>query len=435
MGIKLQIILMSCFIFVLHSNALPDFNDGLVVYSYSETAAAFDLDSYVFESPFTVMPEGQYPYDATMTPDGSEVWVPGASGDGVLVIDRMSNSVSHRIGVGEYPVSVAFSADGDRALVSCRSGDGLWRIDTSNYLVSATVPITSSYLGPGHVAVDPVSGHFYVVDWYSDTLYEIDSEGSAVTRTAAFGNSFWQLVVSPDGTMIYIADRGNDSIWVVDRASMEPTNLIPVGDDPWGLDITADGSTLVVACEDSEEIWIVDIASSASTVLPVSADSEPRDVDILDEDGLAFVTGGWLDDGASPIYIVDIEGEYIIQTLDAPGTMANAIAVQAQMHGDGTDAVEALVNPLNLMAWPNPFNPMTEISFTLRQEGPVDLTIFDTNGRRLRSLHQGFVLGAGLHTIVWDGVDGNGNSLSSGVYLVNLATREGREYRKLVLLK
>ena len=54
-----------------------------------------------------------YPYDATILPDGSEVWICGASGDSVVVIDRVTNSITHRIPVGEYPNSVVFTDDDD----------------------------------------------------------------------------------------------------------------------------------------------------------------------------------------------------------------------------------------------------------------------------------------------------------------------------------
>jgi len=415
--------------------ALPELGEGIVACSFSETAEPFDLETFAFGTTISVMPEGQYPYDATMSPEGLEVWIPGASGDGIVVIDRGTGSVSHRIDVGDYPVSLAFSPDGSLALVSCRSDDAIQRIDTASYLVTGSTPVVSSYLGPGHIAIDPVSGFFYAVEWYSETLYEISPDGESVTREAPFGDSLWQLVASPDGTRLYVADRGLDVIWVVDRASLEPVDIIFVGDDPWGLDITEDGGTLVVACEDSQDIWILDLASGDSISLALPPDSEPRDVDILDAEGLAFVTGGWLGDGGSPVYIVDISGQFIQDTIFAPGTMTNAIAVQPQMHGDGTPVDENPAAALRLGAWPNPFNPRTEIRFVVDDVGPVDLAIYDAGGARVRVLYSGAVLEAGEHHLLWNGRDEAGRRLAGGVYLLNLETGRGTEQLKVVLLK
>jgi len=44
-----------------------------------------------------LLPEGYYPYDATIHPAGNEVWVVGASGDGAVAIDTTTNSVLTRI--------------------------------------------------------------------------------------------------------------------------------------------------------------------------------------------------------------------------------------------------------------------------------------------------------------------------------------------------
>jgi len=76
---------------------------------------------------------------------------------------------------------------------------------------------------------------------------------------------------------------------------------------------------------------------------------------------------------------------------------------------------------LALSAAPNPFNPRTELRFTTPAAGAVTLALFDARGRRVRTLLAGAVLPAGLHAVRWDGADGRGARVPSGVYFARIA--------------
>ena len=83
---------------------------------------------------------------------------------------------------------------------------------------------------------------------------------------------------------------------------------------------------------------------------------------------------------------------------------------------------------------PNPFNPSTSISWELYRAGPVDLAIYDLAGRRLRTLVRA-EREAGPHAVVWDGKDGSGIGLPSGLYFVGLRCGAEIETRKISLIK
>ncbi len=83
---------------------------------------------------------------------------------------------------------------------------------------------------------------------------------------------------------------------------------------------------------------------------------------------------------------------------------------------------------------PNPFNPKTTISFSLPAAGALRLDVFDVSGRRVTTLLDG-MQPAGAHHVVWDGRDGSGASLSSGVYFYRLEAAGARIERKMLLLK
>ncbi|MFN0150364.1 MAG: FlgD immunoglobulin-like domain containing protein [bacterium] len=83
---------------------------------------------------------------------------------------------------------------------------------------------------------------------------------------------------------------------------------------------------------------------------------------------------------------------------------------------------------------PNPFNPMTKITFGLAKDAPASLVVYDLTGRAVRTLVDG-TLKAGEHTRFWDGRDSDGNSVSSGVYFYKLDADTFNQTRKMVLLK
>lgn len=79
--------------------------------------------------------------------------------------------------------------------------------------------------------------------------------------------------------------------------------------------------------------------------------------------------------------------------------------------------------------YPNPFNPATTIRFDLPQASHVKLKIFDSSGRLVSDVIQGWRQ-AGWHEVTFDG-----SGLSSGVYLYEITAGEAHSQGKLVLMK
>ncbi len=84
---------------------------------------------------------------------------------------------------------------------------------------------------------------------------------------------------------------------------------------------------------------------------------------------------------------------------------------------------------------PNPFNPSTEIRFELPEATNVNLVIYDSAGRRLRTLLTEAAYEAGVHGVVWDGQDDSGRSLPSGIYFTRFEAGGENHGGKLTLLK
>ena len=305
---------------------------GFVGNSGDDTLTVIDLGTGTALVPeLDLLPEGNYPYDVTIRPGGAEVWICGAVGDGVVVVDAVTHTISERIslvGSAEYPVDVAFNADGSVAYVSGRDSDAVAVIDADTYTVTGTIPITTAFLGPGKMAFSSARNELYVVEWFDDELYVIDAATGLVTPVSV-GDSLWDLVLDPTQSVLYLADRGTDEVHVFDLDSLMVTASVAVGDDPWGIDVTPGGELLVVADEDSSEVSVVDTANLGVTpvVLPVGAD--PRDVDIAEDGSVAYVPSG---DVGSPdaVYVLDLGSLMIADTIEVGGSNPNALAVATE---------------------------------------------------------------------------------------------------------
>ena len=86
---------------------------------------------------------------------------------------------------------------------------------------------------------------------------------------------------------------------------------------------------------------------------------------------------------------------------------------------------------------PNPFNPRTRIRFELpASDIPREFAIqvFDARGCLVRELLRG-IRGKGLYTIEWDGTNGVGASVASGVYFVQLTWGEQQRTKRVTLLR
>ncbi|MBI2503643.1 MAG: DUF4331 family protein [Chloroflexi bacterium] len=91
-------------------------------------------------------------------------------------------------------------------------------------------------------------------------------------------------------------------------------------------------------------------------------------------------------------------------------------------------------------AYPNPFNPSTQIPYNLPAAGTVSLKIYDLLGQEVRTLVDG-AQAPGHYLVTWDGTDHAGHQVASGIYLYRLHMRSTAESvpftltRQLTLLR
>lgn len=102
-------------------------------------------------------------------------------------------------------------------------------------------------------------------------------------------------------------------------------------------------------------------------------------------------------------------------------------------HGDvlGPCSAQSQVPSVTLLNanYPNPFNPVTSISFSLSVSSKAKLVVYDNIGREVAVLVDGF-LEAGIYKYDW-----NASNFASGIYFYKLAANNFEQVKKMVLIK
>jgi len=87
-----------------------------------------------------------------------------------------------------------------------------------------------------------------------------------------------------------------------------------------------------------------------------------------------------------------------------------------------------------LQNFPNPFNPVTSITFELPTSSYVKITIFNLQGELVRTLFTG-AQGPGRYPLLWDGADETGAKVASGLYFLRMDADGFTDMKKIMLIK
>ena len=85
--------------------------------------------------------------------------------------------------------------------------------------------------------------------------------------------------------------------------------------------------------------------------------------------------------------------------------------------------------------FPNPFNPETQIRFSVGGQENIKLVIYDMMGRHIRTLINGESYSAGFHVVSWNGFDANGQRVPSGMYIYRIKAGNFISDKKMLLVK
>jgi len=158
-------------------------------------------------------------------------------------------------------------------------------------------------------------------------------------------------------------------------------------------------------------------AYNINTMIPATNTSTETNYSYIDREVSAGTWYYWLQN-------MDMNGEF-----DFHGP----VSVTIQENNDNSIPLIPLLTGLQNV-YPNPFNPVTTITFGLAAPSPVTLDIYNIKGAKVRSLLTGSK-NAGTYTLRWDGLNDEGQSVSSGVYYLIMTAGKYHQTQKVVLMK
>ncbi|PKN73640.1 MAG: hypothetical protein CVU50_02690 [Candidatus Cloacimonetes bacterium HGW-Cloacimonetes-3] len=103
----------------------------------------------------------------------------------------------------------------------------------------------------------------------------------------------------------------------------------------------------------------------------------------------------------------------------------------------GTTGPETPVIPLYtalLNAFPNPFNPSTNLRYSMKEAGDVQIDIYNTKGQLVRKMNANHAT-PGFYSMTWDGRDASGRNVGSGVYMYQMTSGQYKAAKKMILAK
>lgn len=126
---------------------------------------------------------------------------------------------------------------------------------------------------------------------------------------------------------------------------------------------------------------------------------------------------GRLSQDEKELYIY-IDGDNPVSTLQMNYQLfsKDGLAGNGMMQLGNPDAFKLYQN------YPNPFNSQTTIPYDVSEEASVEIHIYNTLGKLVRTLDEGDK-SVGQHTVVWDATNDDGDKVSSGVYFYQIRTK------------
>jgi hypothetical protein len=252
-----------------------------------------------------------------------------------------------------------------------------------------------------------------------------DSSGATSIRQTSDGGYIiagWILPVSANQLDVYLVktDSLGDTLWTRTygqagsdygySVQQTPDDGYIVAGTAWTLGTNETNIYLIKTDSTGDTLW---------TLIYVGSDSE-YGVSLDQSQGRGYIVGG------SIWTFIDPPDCWLLKT--GPDTVVS-----------GAPSIEAITHPRALTlhpAYPNPFNPVTTISYEVPVRGIVRVDVYNVLGRKTAELVHD-IASAGRHCVRWDA-----GELPSGVYFVRLSARtpsgeagEFHQTRKVVLLK
>jgi hypothetical protein len=157
------------------------------------------------------------------------------------------------------------------------------------------------------------------------------------------------------------------------------------------------------------------------------------------DDGVEFpitLVANTPNDGSEQIFVPNNATTQARVKVEAVGNVFFDMSNSAhQIIGGPVGAAEiASISNISLEVQPNPFTNRAHITFAMKKEGQVQVSVYDALGRHVSTIlnaHQD----PGTHSVEWNGYDKNGNAAAPGIYFMRMQTQDEVRTTRAVLLR
>jgi hypothetical protein len=170
----------------------------------------------------------------------------------------------------------------------------------------------------------------------------------------------------------------------------------------------------------------------AGSVSSISAQTKGATVGDMDLDGIADLD----------VYFARTDIAALLGNVPNNTAVTIQVAGQIQLtnalvpiRGTKVITVKSSGNAVDVAAYPNPFNPQTNIAYTTRQSGAVTMHVYSIDGRLVKTLKTAEYTDAGTHEVTWNGLDNLGRRVPSGMYFVKTSVGGDTSVFKLSIMK
>ncbi|MDA3813455.1 MAG: S8 family serine peptidase [Candidatus Cloacimonetes bacterium] len=273
------------------------------------------------------------------------------------------------------------------------------------------------------------------------TVFAIDNDGSLIWDIVLGAQVLTGLVTADfnnngNNDICFIDQPGN--IHLLDQAGNYLPNFpVDVGESvestPVIVDMDANGTLDIVFGDNAGYLHSIDITGAETNLFPINLGSAVK---------VAPALGYADDDGDIEILVPNQTSYFLIDYKNSSGAVHWAnFKRNPQRTGnalDPTSGIEPEVVPVftNDLGknYPNPFNPDTNINFSIKEDGFVSLKVYNTRGQLVKTLISENMQ-EGVHFTTWNGKNNNNKSVSSGIYFYKMDSKGYSSIKKMILMK
>lgn len=183
----------------------------------------------------------------------------------VYVVSTRDGRLSHTLRVGSYPEAAVLSgrtrqlfvANSDVANLASShpANDTVTVIDTTKEVASRTITVGVS---PSTVALNPPTGHIFVINDGSNTVSTMDARTDRVLDVTVVGKEPWHAVASQSRPLVYVANIQDGTVNVLNAWSGRVVASVPTGKTPYGLAIDDLSGHVFVSNDDSSTVSMIE---------------------------------------------------------------------------------------------------------------------------------------------------------------------------------